>query len=450
MKTRIRGRLRYLTVIFSMLFVVAFYWTCARALQPQDSEERRRIPQAGRGLQKRRDVHAPGNQDRAESCTTLVRGRVSSGGAGVPHAQISVDTTNRISLAAYTDQAGSFSATVAESEFRIIAEADGFEMASTATIMAVPCRTVDVELTLPSFRASVIASDVRASIIKGVVETPLTETATIIARSRDGEKTILRTHGMFALQLKAAPPYYVYAEGPGWVTARTEIWDGQDPLLISNRLHRAKVLHDQLGRVWRFSSPAGVYFMEMEATVPEFDECIAAGACVARNTVSKISDMPPCASAKQGPADCVTRENAQLFCRHIDARLPTPEEWRGEYTDAGRRLFPWGNAPPDCSFGNIAVSRSGMDSVPSIFVQPCSGRRAVRGCSYPAGRSISGLCDMSGNMGEWTSEPVCGLGVPLSPPDDLGLVCLGFESARSGIMGVRCVRDLDVRKPWDE
>lgn len=276
------------------------------------------------------------------------------------------------------------------------------------------------------------------------------ETATVVVTSSTDRTAIARAVGRFDVALIGDPPYRVFAEGPNWVTGIVEAPDAREPVYIPRSIRQKKVQPGELGVVWRFSSPAGVFFMEKETTVSEFDACVAGGACRPRNEPLEHAGYPRCSRATTGAADCVTHENAESFCSFLGGRLPTREEWTLEYTNAGRRSYPWGEDPPSCDYANIAIGQA--DGRISVFsppgIQVCAGPRTLEGCSYGAGVSVSGLCDMSGNLGEWVllppSAPPCALGVPALPHDDLYPRCTHL---RSGYIGVRCVRDLERISP---
>ena len=134
-----------------------------------------------------------------------------------------------------------------------------------------------------------------------------------------------------------------------------------------------------------------------EVTVARYDSCVQAGACSpAHLTDGKCViwtgggfssfDVPAGFRSADRPVMCVTWFQARDFCRFTGARLPTEAEW--EYAAlAGRpgAVYAWGNALPDAS----------------RCAQPSEhGARPVGSC----GANPWGLCDMTGNVWEWTAD----------------------------------------------
>lgn len=188
------------------------------------------------------------------------------------------------------------------------------------------------------------------------------------------------------------------------------------------------------GMTWIRSMPAGVSFTKSEVTVRQYEACVTAGPCAG------TYDMCNFGSALDGenPMNCVDWNGASTFCGWIGARLPTEEEWFAEASARGP--YPWGGDPASCSLAVMFQAGSG-----------CGRGSTSPVCSRPAGNSVSGLCDMVGNVWEWTSTPVgSGRGVRgggwiFSDASDLsaaGRFVLA-PSRRANDVGFRCVRNDD-------
>lgn len=87
------------------------------------------------------------------------------------------------------------------------------------------------------------------------------------------------------------------------------------------------------------------------------------------------------------PVTCVSWHDAVAFCRWAEVRLPSEVEWEKAARGADRRLFAWGNEPPDahcCNYDFIVGDTTPVGS-------------------YPRGASPYGMLDVAGNVREWTS-----------------------------------------------
>jgi formylglycine-generating enzyme required for sulfatase activity len=121
-----------------------------------------------------------------------------------------------------------------------------------------------------------------------------------------------------------------------------------------------------------------------EVTRGQYDRCVAAGKCAAPETGD--------AGNKNHPVVGVTWDNAAAYCAWAGRRLPTEAEWEKAARGTDGRMYPWGNAAPDCGRANYA-GKSGT----------CAGGTTMME-SYPAGASPYGVLDMAGNVWEWVSD----------------------------------------------
>jgi len=145
------------------------------------------------------------------------------------------------------------------------------------------------------------------------------------------------------------------------------------------------------GLTWIMSRAAGIEFTKSEVTVAQYKACVEAGKCSAPNTGGGCNWNQ--AGRGTHPVNCVDWNQATAFCAWAGGRLPTEQEWEAEASDGGKRQYPWGDEQVSCeraiwSQGGAGCGKNGTWPV----------------CSKPAGNSVSGLCDMSGNVWEWTSS----------------------------------------------
>ena len=149
------------------------------------------------------------------------------------------------------------------------------------------------------------------------------------------------------------------------------------------------------GITWVPSRPAGVTFSKTEVTLGQYRACVRAAACK-KKTYKTKSDSSYCnwghAGREQHPMNCVDWHGATAFCRWAGGRLPRSKEWFAEASKGGTRTYPWGSEKATCA--RAIMNDGGLG---------CGKKRTWPVCSKPRGNSVSGLCDMSGNVWEWTS-----------------------------------------------
>ena len=161
-----------------------------------------------------------------------------------------------------------------------------------------------------------------------------------------------------------------------------------------------------------------------EVTVAAYTECTRLGKCSPAPTTAdwpgikeedKAIDSQFCngtrADHQQHPINCVNWTMAVAYCRAMDKRLPTEEEW--EYAAKGHdgRTYPWGNAAPSSNLLNslgpetVALGeRLGHPGWNPMFSGFDGWESTSPGGSYPEGASPFGVLDLAGNVWEWTSS----------------------------------------------
>jgi len=134
-----------------------------------------------------------------------------------------------------------------------------------------------------------------------------------------------------------------------------------------------------------------------EVTVAQYRACVDAGACTAPNDKSVKKSCNWGHSGRDNhPVNCVDWNQATTFARWAGGRLPTGEEWTYAATSGGQSWeYPWGNEPATCDRAIMDVGGDG-----------CGQDRTWPVCSKPAGNSTQGVCDLAGNVWEWTDERV--------------------------------------------
>ena len=147
---------------------------------------------------------------------------------------------------------------------------------------------------------------------------------------------------------------------------------------------------------------------ETEVTVAQYQACVDAGHCAPASL-----DRPGCErDAKkhaQRPVNCVDWEQARTFARWIDADLPSEAEWEYAARSAGKySRYPWGAYASTCERAVMRDERSEkLSSAPKkrgTQDKGCGRGQAWEVCSKSKGVSVQGLCDMVGNLWEWTLD----------------------------------------------
>lgn len=133
----------------------------------------------------------------------------------------------------------------------------------------------------------------------------------------------------------------------------------------------------------RSLSIAPFYLDEHEVTIGEY-------AAFVRKTGHRAppvwADGRPPANKDRQPVADVSWEDATAYCDWQGKRLPTEAEWERACRGlAENEKYPWGDAPPEKRLARF----DGLDG-------------PAPACSLP--RSRAGLCDMAGNVWEWTGD----------------------------------------------
>jgi len=170
------------------------------------------------------------------------------------------------------------------------------------------------------------------------------------------------------------------------------------------RSKRTRGKPGRAGISWVRSRPAGLSFSKSEVTVGQYRSCVNGGACK-KGTFDTKSNNKNCNWGHSGrddhPMNCVDWHGATAFCGWAGGRLPTKEEWYAEASNRGTRKYPWGGQKATCA---RAVMDDGQTKGSAgSETDGCGEDRTWPVCSKKAGNSVSGLCDMSGNVWEWTS-----------------------------------------------
>ena len=125
-------------------------------------------------------------------------------------------------------------------------------------------------------------------------------------------------------------------------------------------------------------------------TNKQYRACVEAGACVP--LAVKCASAP--FTGDDQPVVCVTWDQAAAFSRWAGGRLPSEAEWEYAARSGGKkRAYPWGDEPATCA--RAVLDEGGYG---------CGRKAAWPVCSKPKGNTKQGLCDMAGEVYEWTAD----------------------------------------------
>jgi cysteine-rich repeat protein len=159
--------------------------------------------------------------------------------------------------------------------------------------------------------------------------------------------------------------------------------------------------------------------MRTEVTVAQYRVCVDAGVCQVPTDELPHLQGTYSSGLENHPVNYVSWDDAKVFANFVDARLPSEAEWEYAARSQGQDfIYPWGANEPDCTRANF---------------NECIGT-TTQTCAYPDGNTIQGLCDMAGNVWEWTEDDLHGdyLGAPNDGSAWIGNPRRTFRAIRGG------------------
>ena len=150
--------------------------------------------------------------------------------------------------------------------------------------------------------------------------------------------------------------------------------------------------------------------MRSEVTVKQYRACVEAGACSMPGVTNYCNYNVP--GRDWHPINCVSQVQAMEYAAYMDAldpavhiRLPSEAEWEYAARSLGTEpVYPWGADPISCDFATFKEGGYGCGQVSTSPVCSQSTTQTPRFIPVPNGDTVQGLCDMVGNVSEWTLD----------------------------------------------
>lgn len=167
--------------------------------------------------------------------------------------------------------------------------------------------------------------------------------------------------------------------------------------------------------------------MQTEITVAHYAGCVEDGACEPWADAESFPDRCSWDEEDQEdhPMNCLSFDMVEDFCGWAGGSLPSEAQWEYAGRSGGQDVtYPWGDEEPSCE-------------LLQMHEEDCCGLgTSCPACSFPDGNTEQGVCDMAGNIFEWTMDWYHSdyVGSPRTAEawvDPLG----SFRTMRSGAIG---------------
>jgi formylglycine-generating enzyme required for sulfatase activity len=150
-----------------------------------------------------------------------------------------------------------------------------------------------------------------------------------------------------------------------------------------------------------------------EVTVEAYSKCVQAKKCAVPDD-GQGANFPLAynwgkSKRERHPINGVGWQDAFDYCHFVGKRLPTNEEWERAAKGRNNRLFPWGNSKnkharlnacgKECQAWAGVLEMNGH----TMYDEDDGWPTTSPICAFPSGNTPEGVCDLAGNVWEWTS-----------------------------------------------
>ncbi|MCX5783297.1 MAG: SUMF1/EgtB/PvdO family nonheme iron enzyme, partial [Elusimicrobia bacterium] len=133
-----------------------------------------------------------------------------------------------------------------------------------------------------------------------------------------------------------------------------------------------------------------------EVMVAQYMSCVSQGKC----SIPKFGKIPPSCNwsnknALKHPANCLTWQDANNFCKWRNARLPSDAQWEKAARGTDGRKYPWGKGEPSCARAAIMDANG---------AKGCGRNGTWEVSASPGDKSPYAVLGMAGNVSEYVND----------------------------------------------